>query len=90
VPRNLADRLDQSDESSGPVVIDYSEKRALPITIPDCSTVHHAGERYVVIFFCVETSVTSVIGVKIRSGQCAHFSDIQLTAPSKKSATSVL
>ena len=48
VPRNVADHLDQSDESSGPIVIDYSEKRSLPITIPDYTTVHHAGERYVV------------------------------------------
>lgn len=62
VPRNIADRLDQSDESSGPVVIDYSEKRALPITIPDCSTVNHAGERYVVSVY-IKTAVLSFTGV---------------------------
>jgi len=48
VPRTVADNLDQSDDSSGPTPIDYSEKRSLPISIPDCQTVQHAGERYVV------------------------------------------
>jgi len=55
VPRTVADNLDQSDDSSGPAQIDYSEKRSLPISIPDCRTVQHAGERYVVrisIFLC--------------------------------------
>jgi len=48
VPRTVADNLDQSDDSSGPAQIDYSEKRSLPISIPDYHTVQHAGERYVV------------------------------------------
>lgn len=55
VPRTVADNLDQSDDSSGPAPIDYSEKRSLPISIPDYHTVQHAGERYVV---CI--SFTSV------------------------------
>jgi len=48
VPRTVADNLDQSDDSSGPAPIDYSEKRSLPISIPDYRTIQHAGERYVV------------------------------------------
>jgi len=63
VPRTVADNLDQSDDSSGPAPIDYSEKRSLPISIPDYHTVQHAGERYVVCvsfrftFLCFITSV---------------------------------
>ena len=48
VPRTVADNIDQSDDSSGPSPVDYSEKRSLPISIPDYRTVQQAGERYVV------------------------------------------
>jgi sorting nexin-27 len=42
-----ADRLEPSDDS-GYSYIDYSEKRSLPISIPDYSIVTRNGEKYVV------------------------------------------
>ncbi|KAK3097157.1 hypothetical protein FSP39_006923 [Pinctada imbricata] len=48
VPEQVAERLEPSDDSSGPSYIDYSERRSLPISIPDYQTVEQAGERFVV------------------------------------------
>lgn len=49
VPRNVAEKLEPSDDSSGgPPVMDYSEKRSLPISIPDYQTLETNGEKYVV------------------------------------------
>ncbi|XP_064648615.1 sorting nexin-27-like isoform X3 [Lineus longissimus] len=48
VPRQVAEKLEPSDESSGPSLIDYSEKRTLPISIPDYQTIERIGERFVV------------------------------------------
>ena len=48
VPRQVAERLEPSDESSGPSLYDYSEKRSLPISIPDYNTIDRSGEKYVV------------------------------------------
>lgn len=49
VPQQVADRLEPSDDSSGPSLIDYSERRSLPISIPDYQTIEHGGEKFVVI-----------------------------------------
>lgn len=44
-----AERLEPSDETSGFSCIDYSEKRSLPISIPDYSLVEsRTGEKYIV------------------------------------------
>ncbi|XP_060567273.1 sorting nexin-27-like [Ruditapes philippinarum] len=48
VPDQIADRLEPSDDSSGPSYIDYSERRSLPISIPDYQSVQQSGERFVV------------------------------------------
>ena len=48
VPDQVADRLEPSDDSSGPSYIDYSERRSLPISIPDYQTVSQGGEKFVV------------------------------------------
>ena len=48
VPERVAERLEPSDDSSGPSLIDYSERRSLPISIPDYQTVDNNGEKYVV------------------------------------------
>lgn len=48
VPEQIADRLEPSDDSSGPSYIDYSERRSLPISIPDYQSVTQAGEKFVV------------------------------------------
>ena len=48
VPRQVAERLEPSDDSSGQSLIDYSEKRSLPISIPDYQTLDHRGEKFVV------------------------------------------
>ena len=48
VPRKVAERLEPSDDSSGPSLIDYSEKCSLPITIPDCQSLDQDGEKFVV------------------------------------------
>ena len=50
VPEQVADRLEPSDDSSGPSYIDYSERRSLPISIPDYHTVNQNGERFVVCY----------------------------------------
>ncbi|WAR00625.1 SNX27-like protein [Mya arenaria] len=41
VPEQIADRLEPSDDSSGPSYMDYSERRSLPISIPDYQTVYN-------------------------------------------------
>lgn len=43
-----AERLEPADESQGYSYIDYSEKRSLPISIPDYHYLERSGERYVV------------------------------------------
>ncbi|KAL5004681.1 hypothetical protein ScPMuIL_018137 [Solemya velum] len=48
VPEQVAERLEPSDDSSGPSYIDYSERRSLPISIPDYQTVEHSGDKFVV------------------------------------------
>lgn len=48
VPDGVAEKLDPSEDSSGPSYIDYSERRSLPISIPDYQTVEKDGERFVV------------------------------------------
>ena len=54
MPRHLCERLDPSDDSSGGSVIDYSEKRSLPISIPDYQTTEHGSERFVVRHLSME------------------------------------
>ena len=53
VPRQVAERLEPSDDSSGPSLIDYSEKRSLPISIPDYQTITNRGEQFVVSTSCM-------------------------------------
>lgn len=53
VPEQVAEKLEPSDDSSGPSYIDYSERRSLPISIPDCNYADHMGERYVVGLLCM-------------------------------------
>ncbi|CAH1797029.1 unnamed protein product [Owenia fusiformis] len=48
VPRTVAERLEPSDDSSGPSMIDYSERRSLPISIPDHQVIDTMAEKYVV------------------------------------------
>jgi sorting nexin-27 len=48
VPEQVAERLEPSDDSSGPSYIDYSERRSLPISIPDYQNVEQGGEKFVV------------------------------------------
>ena len=43
-----AERLEPQEEASGNSYVDYSEKRSLPISVPDYSTLTKNGERYVV------------------------------------------
>lgn len=43
-----ADRLEPTEETSGYSYIDYSEKRSLPISIPDYNIITRSGEKYVV------------------------------------------
>lgn len=48
VPHHTVERLEPSDDSSGPSAIDYSERRSLPVTIPDYQTVDRNGEHFVI------------------------------------------
>ncbi|XP_014676974.1 PREDICTED: sorting nexin-27-like [Priapulus caudatus] len=49
VTRKEAERLEPSDESSGYSYIDYSEKRSLPISVPDYQHITEKnGDKYVV------------------------------------------
>lgn len=48
VTQQEAEKLEpQEDAASGYSYIDYSEKRSLPISIPDYNTVNRTGERYI-------------------------------------------
>lgn len=42
-----ADKLEPQDDTGGYSYIDYSEKRSLPISIPDYNVVTRNGERYI-------------------------------------------
>lgn len=53
MPTQAVERVETSDDSSGQSVIDYSERRSLPITIPDYQTVERNSEHYVVSNFLV-------------------------------------
>ncbi|XP_077988848.1 sorting nexin-27-like [Glandiceps talaboti] len=48
VPQYECERLEPSDDSSGYSYIDYSEKRALPISVPDYRSVERHGEKFIV------------------------------------------
>ncbi|KAL8583666.1 hypothetical protein ACOMHN_037389 [Nucella lapillus] len=48
VPDQMAEKLEPSDDSSGPSYIDYSERRSLPISIPDYQKVENTGDKFVV------------------------------------------
>ncbi|KAB7505736.1 Sorting nexin-27 [Armadillidium nasatum] len=48
VSQKEAERLEPCEETSGFSYIDYSEKRSLPISIPDYSYVEASGEKFVV------------------------------------------
>ena len=61
VPDQVADRLEPSDDSSGPSYVDYSERRSLPISIPDYHSVNQNGEKFVV---CVCTSSLDILKSK--------------------------
>ena len=52
VPEQIADRLEPSDDSSGPSYIDYSERRSLPISIPDYQSILQGNDKFVVSFYC--------------------------------------
>lgn len=43
-----AERLEPGDDSSAFTYYDYSEKRSLPISIPDCNYIERNSDRYVV------------------------------------------
>jgi sorting nexin-27 len=44
-----AERLEPAEDPTGYTYIDYSEKRSLPISVPDYHYLEKAGERYVVM-----------------------------------------
>ena len=48
IPHQATEKLDPSDDSSGPSLVDYSEKRSLPLTIPDYQHLEQNGEKYTV------------------------------------------
>ncbi|XP_016981193.1 sorting nexin-27 isoform X1 [Drosophila rhopaloa] len=48
VTQQEADRLEPQEDQSGYSYIDYSDKRSLPISIPDYGIVNRNGERYIV------------------------------------------
>ncbi|XP_043196221.1 sorting nexin-27-like, partial [Amphibalanus amphitrite] len=43
-----AERLEPSEEGSTCTAVDYSEKRSLPISIPEYSTAEHRGDKFIV------------------------------------------
>jgi hypothetical protein len=45
-----AERLEPAEDPTGYTYIDYSEKRSLPISVPDYHYSEKAGERYVVMW----------------------------------------
>ncbi|KAL1420952.1 hypothetical protein MTO96_004320 [Rhipicephalus appendiculatus] len=58
-----AERLEPSDDSSGVSYIDYSEKRSLPISIPDYNYLERSNDKFVVynIYMAWEASVFTTL-----------------------------
>ena len=48
VPQLAGERLEPSDDSSGPSLVDYTEKRSLPLTVPDYEHMERHGEKFTV------------------------------------------
>ncbi|XP_062888929.1 sorting nexin-27-like isoform X3 [Mobula hypostoma] len=53
VPLHEVESLDPSDDSSGQSFYDYTEKQAIPISIPSYSHVEQNGEKFVVYNICM-------------------------------------
>ncbi|XP_029643581.1 sorting nexin-27 isoform X1 [Octopus sinensis] len=70
VPERVAERLEPSDDSSGPSLIDYSERRSLPISIPDYQSVENNGEKYVV--FNIYMAGRHLCSRRYREFDCLH------------------
>ncbi|GAB1606124.1 sorting nexin-27-like isoform X1 [Argonauta hians] len=70
VPDRVAERLEPSDDSSGPSLIDYSERRSLPISIPDYQSVETNGEKYVV--FNIYMAGRHLCSRRYREFDCLH------------------
>ncbi|XP_063432781.1 sorting nexin-27-like isoform X1 [Mytilus trossulus] len=70
VPDQVAERLEPSDDSSGPSYIDYSERRSLPISIPDYQTIEHAGDKFVV--FNIYMAGRHLCSRRYREFDCLH------------------
>lgn len=64
VPPHEADNLDPSDDSLGQSFYDYTEKQAVPISIPTYKHVEQNGEKFV-----VSISLDSVFWISL--GICA-------------------
>lgn len=64
VPPHEADNLDPSDDSLGQSFYDYTEKQAVPISIPTYKHVEQNGEKFV-----VSISLNSVFWISL--GICA-------------------
>ncbi len=68
MPRQVAERLEPSDDSSGASLIDYSEKRSLPISIPDYQNLEERGEKFIVSFEVVSQFTEGKAYVAINQG----------------------
>jgi hypothetical protein len=62
-----AERLEPTEDPAGYTYIDYSEKRSLPISVPDYHYSEKAGERYVVIqnIFVMQFSSFKIVFVDL-------------------------
>ena len=74
VPDQVAERLEPSDDSSGPSYIDYSERRSLPISIPDYQTIESVGEKFVdcVRVFNIYMAGRHLCSRRYREFDCLH------------------
>jgi sorting nexin-27 len=52
-----AERLEPSEEQANYNCVDYSEKRSLPISIPDYHYVERDGERFAVSYLSVNDCI---------------------------------
>ena len=69
VPALEADGLDQGDEASGQTCYDYSDKQAVPISVPTYKHVEQNGEKFVVrgLVFSVSLSLSLSLSLFILS-----------------------
>ena len=71
------DSVDESDDSSCPSLIDFSEKRSLPISIPDTQNIETEAQKFTVS--CIEKMLKVLKNLK-KHPTSSHFASLYPTS----------